>query len=223
MAFAGSEESINHIKEGKELEAFIHRYYFIFDVETQLAEPLDPENPDIRIQLATWGPKSNYVAFTRENNMFLRVLSSTAVRQITKDGGPEYFYGIPDWVYEEEVFASNTATWWDNEGQYIAFMRTNETMVPTYPVQYFLSRPSGKKPIAGEEAYPEVRKINIQKRAHRTQLWISCSMTYLETKCSQSMRMRPSQMTIESSMKCSGPRMGKPCVVYQTVRATSSN
>ena len=137
--------------------------YFIFDVETQLAEPLDPENPDIRIQLATWGPKSNYVAFTRENNMFLRVLSSTAVRQITKDGGPEYFYGIPDWVYEEEVFASNTATWWDNEGQYIAFMRTNETMVPTYPVQYFLSRPSGKKPIAGEEAYPEVRKIKYPK------------------------------------------------------------
>ena len=137
--------------------------YFIFDVETQIAEPLDPGNPDVRTQLASWAPTGDYIVFTRENNLFLRVLSSTAVRQLTTDGGPEYFYGIPDWVYEEEVFAGNSATWWDLEGQYIAFLRTNETMVPSYPVQYFLSRPSGKKPLPGEEAYPEIRKIKYPK------------------------------------------------------------
>lgn len=137
--------------------------YFIFDVASQTAEPLDPADRGTRVQLATWSPSSDYIVFTRENNMFLRVLSSTAVRQITSDGGPEYFYGIPDWVYEEEVFGDNSATWWDNEGQYITFLRTNETMVPQYPVQYFLSRPSGNKPLPGEEAYPEIRQIKYPK------------------------------------------------------------
>ncbi|KAA8564549.1 hypothetical protein EYC84_011469 [Monilinia fructicola] len=78
--------------------------YWIFDVESQTAEPLDPVDLDGRVQLASWSPKSDAIVFTRDNNMFLRKLSSPTVIQITTDGGPEFFYGVPDWVYEEEVF-----------------------------------------------------------------------------------------------------------------------
>lgn len=137
--------------------------YWIFDVGTQTGEALDPSNPDGRIQLASWSPTSDSVVFTRDNNMFLRKLSSSSVTQITTDGGVELFYGVPDWVYEEEVFAGNTATWWSNGGDFIAFLRTNETMVPEYPIQYFVSRPSGKNPAPGEESYPEVREIKYPK------------------------------------------------------------
>ncbi|KAK2020837.1 hypothetical protein LX32DRAFT_287439 [Colletotrichum zoysiae] len=134
--------------------------YWIFDVETQTAEALDPEHPDGRVQLATWSPQSNAVVFTRDNNLFLRKLDGDKkVTQITKDGGPEYFYGIPDWVYEEEVFASNSATWYSEDGKYVAFLRTNETGVPEYPLQYFLSRPSGKQKPPGEETYPDEKRI----------------------------------------------------------------
>lgn len=137
--------------------------YWIFDVETQTAEALDPKNPKERIQLASWSPESNAIAFTRNNNMFLRKLESPDVTQITKDGGVELFYGIPDWVYEEEVFSGNSATWWAEGGDYIAFLRTNETAVPEYPIQYFVSRPSGEKPEPGMENYPEVRQIKYPK------------------------------------------------------------
>ena len=137
--------------------------YWIFDVATQKAEPLDPANPNDRIQLASWSPTSDSIVFTRGNNMFLRVLSSTAVRQITEDGGEQLFYGIPDWVYEEEVFQSNSVTWTAPDGQHIAFLRTNESAVPEYPVQYFISRPSGEQPAPGQEAYPEVRQIKYPK------------------------------------------------------------
>lgn len=137
--------------------------YWIFDVKTQTGEALDPANPDGRVQLASWSPTSDSVVFTRDNNMFLRKLSSSSVTQITKDGGVELFYGVPDWVYEEEVFAGNTATWWSSGGDFIAFLRTNETTVPEYPIQYFVSRPSGKKPAPGEENYPEVREIKYPK------------------------------------------------------------
>ncbi|KAG8530805.1 uncharacterized protein KY384_004162 [Bacidia gigantensis] len=137
--------------------------YWIFDVTTQTAEPLDPAKPKDRIQLAKWSPTSDAVVFTRDNNMFLRKLSSKTVTQITKDGGADLFYGVPDWVYEEEVFAGNSATWWSDAGDYIAFLRTNDTIVPEYPIQFFLSRPSGKEPDPGEENYPDIRQLKYPK------------------------------------------------------------
>lgn len=137
--------------------------YWIFNVDTQRGEALDVSAPDERIQLASWAPTSDSIVFTRNNNMFLRELSSSKITQITFDGGPELFYGVPDWVYEEEVYSTNTVTWWSEDGKYIAFLRTNETMVPEYPVQYFLSRPSNTVPPEGEENYPEVRQIKYPK------------------------------------------------------------
>ena len=137
--------------------------YWILDVETQQAEPLDPAKPNQRIQLASWSPQGDAIVFTRDNNMFLRQLGSDDVEQITTDGGPELFYGVPDWVYEEEVFGGHSATWWSESGKFIAFLRTNETAVPEYPIQYFVSRPSGIEPPVGEESYPEVRQIKYPK------------------------------------------------------------
>ena len=137
--------------------------YWIFDVETQQAEPLDPAKPNDRIQLASWSWQGDAIAFTRDNNMFLRKLATKEVEQITTDGGVELFYGVPDWVYEEEVFGGPSATWWSESGKYIAFLRTDETAVPVYPIQYFVSRPSGVEPPAGEENYPEVRQIKYPK------------------------------------------------------------
>ncbi|KAL5360057.1 putative dipeptidyl-aminopeptidase B [Aspergillus floccosus] len=137
--------------------------YWIFDVDTQTAEPLDPDAPEGRVQLAIWSPNSDAVVFVRDNNMYLRNLSSDKVIRITKDGGKDLFYGVPDWVYEEEVLSGHSATWWSNDAKYVAFFRTNESTVPEYPVQYFLSRPSGKKPLPGLEDYPDVRQIKYPK------------------------------------------------------------
>ncbi|CAM1503057.1 Fc.00g078330.m01.CDS01 [Cosmosporella sp. VM-42] len=138
--------------------------YFIFDVETQTAEPLVPLNADAKVQLATWNAQSDAISFTQDNNLFIRRLTGKGdVTQITRDGGPEYFYGIPDWVYEEEVFSGRSATWWSEDGKYLAFLRTNETGVPEYPVQFFISRPSGIDPPEGEWAYPEVEQIKYPK------------------------------------------------------------
>lgn len=137
--------------------------YWIYNVEKQTAEALDPENIDGRVQLASWSPKSDAVVFTRDNNMFIRHLNSKRVNAITTDGGENLFYGIPDWVYEEEVLAEGGATWWSGDGKYVAFFKTDESKVPVFPVQYFFSRPSGKAPAAGEENYPEVRNIKYPK------------------------------------------------------------
>lgn len=138
--------------------------YYIWDVATEMAEPLVPDNANAEVQLANWSPTSDAVSFTMNNNMYIRRLTGTnSVTRITKDGGPEYFYGIPDWVYEEEVFSGRSATWWSKDGKYISFLRTNETAVPEYAIEYYIKRPSGNEPAKGEEAYPDIRKIKYPK------------------------------------------------------------
>jgi dipeptidyl aminopeptidase len=148
--------------------------YFILDVKSQTVEPLVPREPDARVQLATWSPNSDAVAFTRDdNNLYVVKVSHyevdgqprmpAKVTKITEDGGAECFNGVPDWVYEEEVISGRSATWWSADGKHIAFLRTNETGVPEYPIQYFISRPSDTEPAEGEEAYPEERYIKYPK------------------------------------------------------------
>lgn len=137
--------------------------YWIFDVQSQTGQALDSDYPRGMVQHASWSPTGDAVVFTRDNNMYIRRLSSPDVEPITTDGSPNLFYGIPDWVYEEEVFASDSATWWSGDGKYIAFLRTNESNVPEFPVQYFFSRPSGINPKDGEENYPDVRRIKYPK------------------------------------------------------------
>lgn len=137
--------------------------YWILDVATQSAEPLDLNNIDGRVQLAQWSPQSDKIVFTRDNNLYIRTLSAKSVKQVTTDGGPDLFYGVPDWVYEEEVFSGRIATWWSEDGKYLAFLRTNETEVPSFPVDYYLSRPSGQQPPPGLENYPEQTEIKYPK------------------------------------------------------------
>ncbi|KKA30056.1 hypothetical protein TD95_003580 [Thielaviopsis punctulata] len=139
--------------------------YWLVDVATQAIEPLVPNEPSAVIQLATWSPASHAIAFTRENNLYIRSLHPSArnhVTQVTTDGGREYFYGVPDWVYEEEVFSGRSATWWSDDGKYVAFLRTNESGVPEYPVDYYVKRPSGPG-APGDELYPDVRQIKYPK------------------------------------------------------------
>ncbi|KAF2859123.1 hypothetical protein K470DRAFT_219802 [Piedraia hortae CBS 480.64] len=137
--------------------------YWIVNVASQAAEPLDPDAASARCQLATWSPDGSAVVFTRDNNLFIRHLNDASVRRITSDGGPNIFYGVPDWVYEEEVLQKASATWWSHDGRFVAFLRTDETAVPEFPVQYFFSSPTETRREPGLENYPETRMIKYPK------------------------------------------------------------
>ena len=133
-------------------------------VDTQKVEPLIPGKKDQRLSLAVWAPTSDTVAFVQDNNLRIRQLSDGGdTIEVTTDGGKDTFYGIPDWVYEEEVFAGAKALWWSEDGKHLAYLRTNETSVPEYPLQYFVSRPSGEYPPEELENYPELDFIKYPK------------------------------------------------------------
>jgi|ERR1700722_238072 len=52
--------------------------------------------------------------------------------RVTESGNTSLFHGIPDWVYEEEVFAADYALWWSPDSSKVAFLRLDETTVDDY-------------------------------------------------------------------------------------------
>ncbi|KAK9261194.1 dipeptidyl peptidase IV N-terminal region-domain-containing protein [Lipomyces tetrasporus] len=137
-----------------------HSYYgayWIYDVSSKTIEPLIPHIVTADVRLAAWSPAGGVVAFVLENNLYIRNVSQQTVSQITTDGDKNTFYGIPDWVYEEEVFSGNSALWWSANGQYLAFLRSNDSSVPEYSIPYFEQSPieNGSYPEMVDVKYPK--------------------------------------------------------------------
>ena len=55
---------------------------------------------------------------------------------MTSSGNASLFHGVPDWVYEEEVFSADFALWWSPNSEKLAYLRFDETDVDefTFPV-----------------------------------------------------------------------------------------
>ncbi|MCE1199200.1 MAG: DPP IV N-terminal domain-containing protein, partial [Marinilabiliales bacterium] len=103
--------------------------YFVYNFVTRELTPLSTAG---RQQLATFSPDGERVAFVRKNNIFVRSLRFGTERQITTDGEfNKIINGAPDWVYEEE-FEFNKGFEWSPDSKKIAYMKFNETDVPTY-------------------------------------------------------------------------------------------
>lgn len=103
-------------------------------------------------QAPVFSPDGNLVAFVRDNNIYLvKLLYGNSESQVTEDGKRnEILNGIPDWVYEEE-FSMNRALEFSADSKMLAFIRWNETEVPSYSFPLF----AGKNPrIATFEKYP---------------------------------------------------------------------
>ncbi|ORX95337.1 hypothetical protein K493DRAFT_324651 [Basidiobolus meristosporus CBS 931.73] len=117
----------DHIKQWR------HSYYakyWVYDIETKKTTPLTTDSGKPDITYATWSTDSTHLSFVRDNDLYVTDLKSEV--RVTKDGTATVFNGVPDWVYEEEVFSSNYAQWWSPGSQAIAFLRLNETTVPEF-------------------------------------------------------------------------------------------
>jgi dipeptidyl aminopeptidase B len=144
--------------------------YWILDVATQLVEPLDWLNSSSVLQMATWSPNSDMIAYTKDGNLYLRRLDvpeNKKITQITHDGGPMLQNGVPDWVYEEEVIGSHIDTYWSADGTFLAFMKYNQTGVPSYPVQFFIEDPTDGAKSDDRVLYPYVKNLPYPKAGMR--------------------------------------------------------
>lgn len=113
--------------------------FYVYDIASKSLQLVDKD----RIQEPTFSPDSKKIAYSKNNNFFIKNLEYNALTQITTDGKKnEIINGICDWVYEEE-FGFVKAFEWSNDSNYIAFLRFDEREVPTFSMD-----------ITGSSLYP---------------------------------------------------------------------
>ncbi|GMM29720.1 Ste13 protein [Martiniozyma asiatica (nom. inval.)] len=136
-------------------------YYWIVDTTTlevtsvyTIDDPNDAtEKIPASLYYAAFSPDENYIYFNYKGNIYLRDSKLGKINQITKDSDDEnIFNGKPDWVYEEEVLASDRAITWNSDGSMFAFIKWDDTEVPVYNLENI-----------GYGEYPTIEKLKYPK------------------------------------------------------------
>ncbi|XP_036401574.1 dipeptidyl peptidase 4-like [Megalops cyprinoides] len=118
--------------------------YSIFD-RTALKFIDEPRIPH-EVQYLAWAPAGNKLAYVWHYNVYVKENATAPAVQVTYNGAHDLILnGIPDWVYEEEMFSSNEAMWWSPGGRFLAYAEFNDTLVHTIEYSWY-----------GSEQYPQM-------------------------------------------------------------------
>ena len=127
----------------------------INSIETQLTtDTIKKLNPVL-------SPDNNYVAFTKNNDLYTIDISTKKESRLTSDGSEVVMNGYASWVYTEEILgrASLYRTfWWSPDSRHIAFFRTDDSPVPVYTI----TDGNGQHGYVEKERYPKVGDPNPQ-------------------------------------------------------------
>lgn len=134
--------------------------YYIYDIKNKSTKKLSENGKQ---QLASFSPDGNYVAFIRDNNIFIKNINDDNNEiQITTDGKfNSIINGAPDWVYEEE-FSYNKAYSWSPDSKKILFMKSDESNVKMFSMTKFV----GLYPENYDYKYPKAGEENSKVSLH---------------------------------------------------------
>jgi len=127
--------------------------YFVFDIATKKVTQLSDKGKQL---FPTFSPDGKKIAFVRENNLYIKDLSTGNEIAVTKDGEHNKIKnGWGDWVYEEEFSKADYFDWSPNS-QYLAYVRFDETRVKEFTMDYYKGdlypeKYTFKYPKAGED------------------------------------------------------------------------
>ncbi|XP_049610929.1 dipeptidyl peptidase 4-like [Syngnathus scovelli] len=114
---------------------------------------VEPSKLPEEIQYLAWAPAGNKLAFVWKNNVYIKTSPDSLPQQVTYNGKEnQILNGIPDWVYEEEMFSSNQGLWWSPGGKYVAYAEFNDTLVPIVEFTWY-----------GDQQYPATISIPYPK------------------------------------------------------------
>ncbi|HCE55031.1 MAG TPA: S9 family peptidase [Lutibacter sp.] len=129
--------------------------FYVYDLASKSLQLIDKE----KIQEPTFSPDSKKVAYAKNNNIFIKNLENNEVVQVTSDGKKNHIInGICDWVYEEE-FSFVRAFDWSKDSKNLAFLRFDETEVPTFSMD-----------IVGNDLYPTQQVFKYPKAGEKNSL-----------------------------------------------------
>jgi dipeptidyl-peptidase-4 len=107
--------------------------FYVYDIASKSLQLIDKD----KIQEPTFSPDSKKIAYAKNNNIYIKNLETNTTTQITFDGKKNNIInGICDWVYEEE-FAFVRAFKWSNDSKNIAYLKFDESEVPTFSMDIY--------------------------------------------------------------------------------------
>ncbi len=86
---------------------------------------------------ATMSPDGNYVAYTKNNDLYTVNIQTKKETRLTNDGSDVILNGYASWVYCEEILGRSSlykTFWWSPDSRNIAFFRTDDSPVPVYTI-----------------------------------------------------------------------------------------
>ncbi|CAG5933434.1 unnamed protein product [Menidia menidia] len=113
--------------------------YSLYD--RQADKFISPSDIPDDVQYFAWAPEGNKLAYVWDNNVYIKTSPESSSQQVTFNGlRDQILNGIPDWVYEEEMFSSNQGLWWSPGGRRVAYAEFNDTGVSTIEYSWFGDR-----------------------------------------------------------------------------------
>uniref|UniRef100_A0A182JFB8 Venom dipeptidyl peptidase 4 n=1 Tax=Anopheles atroparvus TaxID=41427 RepID=A0A182JFB8_ANOAO len=111
------------------------------------------------VSICILSPTGQSLAYVKDNNVYYRAsLLEPTETLLTEDGVPGIIYnGIPDWVYEEEVFGTDATLWFSPDGQRLAMASFDDRDVKEFSYHVYGS------PNDPDKQYPEELRIRYPK------------------------------------------------------------
>ena len=107
----------------------------------------------------TPSPDGTMVAFTRDNDLWVRSVADSVETRLTFDGTELILNGYASWVYYEEIFGRASqyrAFWWSPDSKRLGFYRFDNTHVPMFPIY----SPFGQDGKLNQTRYPKAGEPN---------------------------------------------------------------
>lgn len=143
-----------------EQKLFRHSFfadYYLVDTQKGNARTRVSDAP---IRDAKISPNGKYVVYAKaDNNLYIYKVDFKTEVAITTDTNTEIFNGISDWLYEEE-FGTTGLFAFSPDNKQVAFVRLNETEVPTFSWQTYLHNEAEG---ATTPMYPQLHSLRYPK------------------------------------------------------------
>ncbi|XP_005178045.2 prolyl endopeptidase FAP [Musca domestica] len=143
-----------------------NEFYTIYDVDNDHHMPVklkdSPKVQRTRLQYATWLGNTTSLIIVADNDIYIRQSPSDEEDvRITFNGYQNLFYnGVPDWLYQEEIFNEPQAIWPSQDGTFFMYASFNDTNVGmmTYPWLASGAVITGSGVSAGS-SFPETKNV----------------------------------------------------------------
>ena len=140
--------------------------YYVYDIKRKEIATLSDNGSQ---EVPLFSPDSRYIAFARENNLYLKKLDFNTESPITTDGQfGSIINGTPDWVYEEE-FEQTRYFEFSPDSKMVAFVRFDESKVPEYSFPVYLNKSKDEL-----NTYPTYSKFKYPKAGENNSVVSVC-------------------------------------------------